>query len=85
MTDADLSAKIVSWSEEDHCFVRSCPALFYGGCHGDKPKEVFATLCDLVAETIEFYRHDGRTLPSPNATYDWANKTQAATKDFREE
>ena len=27
--------KIVEWSDEDQCYVGSCPGLFYGGCHGD--------------------------------------------------
>lgn len=24
--------KIVEWSDEDQCFVGSCPGLLYGGC-----------------------------------------------------
>ncbi len=35
MNPADRYAKIVEWSEEDQCFVGSCPGLFYGGRHGD--------------------------------------------------
>jgi len=56
--------KVVEWSTEDHCFVGSCPGLFYGGCHGDDEKRVFAELCKLVDETIELYRKEGRSLPS---------------------
>jgi predicted RNase H-like HicB family nuclease len=58
-------SKIVQWSEEDQCFVGSCPGLFYGGCHGDDEKKVFAELCSLVDEIIELYRKDGRPLPPP--------------------
>lgn len=66
--------KIVEWSEDDQCFVGSCPGLFYGGCHGDQEKEVFAELCRIVEETITLYRRDGRSLPSPTAGKDYANK-----------
>lgn len=48
--------KIVEWSDDDQCFVGSCPGLFYGGCHGDDEQRVFAELCDLVEETIDLYR-----------------------------
>lgn len=58
-------SKIVKWSEEDQCFVGSCPGLFYGGCHGDDEKKVFVELCNLVDEVIELYRKDGRPLPPP--------------------
>lgn len=57
--------KIVEWSTEDRCFVGSCPGLFYGGCHGDDEKKVFAELCALVDETVELYRRDRRPLPPP--------------------
>ncbi len=66
--------KIVEWSEEDQCFVGSCPGLFYGGCHGDQEKEVFSELCRIVEETIALYRREGRSLPSPTAGKDYANK-----------
>ncbi|MDY0169658.1 MAG: type II toxin-antitoxin system HicB family antitoxin [Thermoguttaceae bacterium] len=66
--------KIVEWSDEDQCFVGSCPGLFYGGCHGDDEKAVFAQLCDLVDEIIELYANEGRPLPPPTAGKDYANK-----------
>jgi len=47
--------KIVEWSDEDQCYVGSCPGLFYGGCHGDDEKEVFSELCELVEEMIKLY------------------------------
>jgi len=67
-------AKIVEWSNEDQCFVGSCPGLFYGGCHGDDEQAVFAQLCDLVEETIELYKQGGRPLPPPTSGKDYANK-----------
>ncbi len=66
--------KIVEWSAEDQCYVGSCPGLFYGGCHGDNEQEVFSELCRIVEETIELYRQDGRSLPSPISGKDYANK-----------
>jgi hypothetical protein len=46
MKDGARCANIVEWSDEDDCFVGSCPGLFYGGCHGDDEKAVFAELSD---------------------------------------
>jgi predicted RNase H-like HicB family nuclease len=59
--------KIVEWSEADQGFVGSCPDLFYGGCHGDDEKEVFAELCALVEEVVELYKQDGKPLPPPTS------------------
>jgi len=55
----------VEWSEEDGCDVGSYPGLFYGGCHGDDQQQVFAELCQIVEETIERIRKDGKPLPPP--------------------
>ena len=65
--------KIVEWSDEDQCYVGSCPGLFYGGCHGDDERGVFSELCELVEEMIELYENDGKPLPSPTAGKDYAN------------
>jgi predicted RNase H-like HicB family nuclease len=74
MKDSARYVKIVEWSDGDNCFVGSCPGLFYGGCHGDDEKEVFAKTCDLVDEIIELYRRDGRSLPPPTSGKDYATK-----------
>jgi predicted RNase H-like HicB family nuclease len=66
--------KIVEWSDEDQCYVGSCPGLFYGGCHGDNEGAVFVELCALVEETIELYRKARKPLPPPTAGKDYANK-----------
>jgi len=65
MTEAARYAKIVQWSDEDGCYVGSCPELFYGGCHGDDERAVFDELCRLVDETIELYHKEGKVLPTP--------------------
>ena len=66
--------KIVEWSEEDRCFVGSCPGLFDAGCHGNDEKQVFAELCETADETIELYIQDGKPLPEPTCGRDYANK-----------
>ena len=72
--------KLVEWSDEDNCFVGSCPGLFYGGCHGDDEQAVFAELCQIVEETIHVYEIEGKPLPPATSGYDWANTiTNAAT------
>ena len=68
--------KIIEWSEEDQCFVGSCPELFYGGCHGDDEKEVFNHLCQIVDETIELYHQDDKPLPKPLSGKDLINRMQ---------
>ena len=74
MNPAARYVKIVEWSDEDECFIGSCPGLMYGGCHGDNEQEVFAELCRLVDEIIAVYEEDGRPLPQPTAGRDYVNK-----------
>ena len=74
MSESARYVKIVEWSNEDQCFVGSCPGLFYGGCHGNDEKQVFAELCEIVEETIDLYAQDGKTLPPATAGKDYANK-----------
>jgi predicted RNase H-like HicB family nuclease len=74
MKEGARYAKIVEWSQEDRCFVGSCPGLFYGGCHGDDEKEVFAKTCELVDEILALYRQEGKPLPPPTCGKDYVNK-----------
>jgi predicted RNase H-like HicB family nuclease len=74
MKESAKYAKIVEWSEEDQCFVGSCPGLIYGGCHGDDEKQVFEELCSIVEEVIEIYKKDNKPLPPPTSGKDYANK-----------
>jgi predicted RNase H-like HicB family nuclease len=73
MKQAARYVKIVEWSEEDGCFVGSCPGLFYGGCHGEDEQAVFAELCRVVDETLELYAREGKPLPPATCGHDWAN------------
>ena len=74
MKESARYVKIVEWSEEDQCFVGSCPGLFYGGCHGDDERQVFAELCEIVDDTIDLYKQEGRPLPPPTSGKDYANR-----------
>lgn len=74
MKDSARYVRIVEWSEEDQCYVGSCPGLFFGGCHGDDEQEVFSELCRFVEETVALYERDGRPLLVPTAGRDYANK-----------
>jgi predicted RNase H-like HicB family nuclease len=74
MKESARYVKIVEWSEEDQCFVGSCPGLFYGGCHGDDESQVFAELCKIVDDTIDLYKQEGRPLPPPTSGKDYANR-----------
>lgn len=74
MKESARYPKIVEWSDEDQCFVGSCPGLFYGGCHGTDEKQVFEELCQMVEEMIDLYHQDGKALPPPTSGRDLANR-----------
>jgi predicted RNase H-like HicB family nuclease len=74
MKESTRYVKIVEWSEEDQCFIGSCPGLLAGGCHGSDERAVFAELCEIVDETIELYHQDGKPLPPETSGKDYANK-----------
>jgi predicted RNase H-like HicB family nuclease len=76
MSKGDKYVKLVEWSEEDSCFIGSCPELFYGGCHGNDPKAVFAELCDLIEETVVLYENENRLLPEPMSGREFVNAMQ---------
>ncbi len=76
MKKGDPYVKIVEWSDEDKCFIGSCPELFYGGCHGADAKIVFSELCDIVEDTIRLYEQDGKPLPPAMSGRDFVNAMQ---------
>jgi predicted RNase H-like HicB family nuclease len=67
MKPGDEYLKIVQWSEEDGCYVGTCPGLLRGGVHGDDEATVYRELCGVVAEAIELYKTDAKPLPPPTA------------------
>jgi predicted RNase H-like HicB family nuclease len=79
MKESARYVKIVEWSEEDQCFVGSCPGLFFGGCHGNDEQAVFSELYEIVEETIGMLMKDGKPLPPPTAGKDYANKMLSVT------
>lgn len=76
MKNANRYVKLVEWSDEDRCYIGSCPELFYGGCHGDDEREVFAELCQIVEDTLELYKSEGRELPEPLSGREFVNAMQ---------
>lgn len=76
MTKGDRYVKIVEWSEQDGCFIGSCPELFYGGCHGSDAKAVFAEHCDIVEEAIRLYEEDGKEIPPAMSGREFVNAMQ---------
>jgi predicted RNase H-like HicB family nuclease len=74
MKESARYLKLVERSEEDQCFVGSCPGLLYGGCHGDNELAAFEQLCTAVGEVIDLYKQEGKPLPPPTSGRDFANK-----------
>ena len=74
MKKSDRYLKIVEWSEEDGCYVGSCPGLIYGGVHGDDETKVYQELCQAVAEAVEIYEADGKTLPPATANKEYSGR-----------
>jgi len=66
--------KIVEWSEEDQCYVGTCPGLMLGGVHGEDETKVYEQLCQVVDEWIGIYEEDGEPLPEPTASKDYSGK-----------
>ena len=80
MKDSARYAKIVAWSEEDGCFIGRAPGLFYGGCHGDDEKAVFAALCEIVDEIVEEMKDEGTPLPPPTIGLDFEHAPPMAAE-----
>ena len=50
MKPSDRYLKIVEWSEEDGCYVGTCPGLMLGGVHGADEAKVYKELCQAVED-----------------------------------
>ena len=74
MKVSDRYIKIVEWSEEDKCYVGTCPGLMSGGVHGDDEAKVYRKLCEVVEEWIEIYKEDGEDLPETTAGKEYSGK-----------
>ena len=71
---SDRYLKIVEWSEEDRCYVGTCPGLMLGGVHGASEAKVFKELCQVVDEWIKIHAEDGDPLPPETAGKDYSGK-----------
>ena len=74
MKRSDRYLKIVEWSEEDQCYVGTCPGLMLGGVHGQDETKVYRELCQAVDEWIEIYERDGTPLPEATAGKQYSGK-----------
>jgi len=74
MKASDRFLKIVEWSEEDQCYVGTCPGLMLGGVHGDDEARVYKELSQAVDEWIEIYEKDGDPLPEATAGREYSGK-----------
>lgn len=74
MKPSDCYLKIVEWSEEDGCYVGTCPGLMLGGVHGTDEAKVYRELCQAVEEWVEIQHEDGEPLPEPTAGRDYSGR-----------
>ena len=74
MKQSDRYLKIVEWSEEDQCYVGTCPGLMEGGVHGDDEAEVYKELCQVVDEWVRIQEEDGEPLPAETASREYSGK-----------
>jgi predicted RNase H-like HicB family nuclease len=74
MKTSDRYLKIVQWSEEDGCYVGTCPGLMLGGVHGRDETKVYRDLCRVVDEWIRIHGEDRRPLPKATAKKEYSGK-----------
>jgi predicted HicB family RNase H-like nuclease len=74
MKAGDQYLKIVEWSEEDQCYVGTCPGLMLGGVHGEDEAEVYRELCEVVREWVVLHEKDGAPLPPATAGRKYSGK-----------
>jgi len=74
MKDSARYLKIVEWSDEDQCYVGSCPGVVGQCCHGDDEAAVYAELCVIVDEWIELFKRDGKPLPAATSGKKYSGK-----------
>lgn len=74
MKASDQYLKVIEWSEEDGCYVGTCPGLMLGGVHGDDEAKVYKELCEVVEEWIRIYAQEGEPLPPATAGKEYSGK-----------
>ena len=78
MSDSAKYVKIVAWSDEDQCFVGSCPGIIGPCCHGNDEVKVYRKLCQIVTEWIEMAKRDNKPLPAPTTGASFVQQLLAA-------
>jgi predicted HicB family RNase H-like nuclease len=63
MKPSDKYIKLVEWSEEDQCYIGSCPGFIGPCCHGKDEASVYKKLCKIVDEWVEIHQSEGLPLP----------------------
>jgi predicted HicB family RNase H-like nuclease len=74
MKKSDRYLKLVEWSDEDQCYVGTCPGLMRGGIHGDDEAKVYKELCEAVEEWIDLYEQDKHPLPAATSGKQYSGK-----------
>ncbi len=74
MKASDRYLKLVRWSQEDRCYVGTCPGLMLGGVHGSDEAKVYKELCQAVDEWIRIHEEDGEPLPPATAGREYSGK-----------
>jgi len=74
MKERDRYLKIVEWSDEDKCYVGTCPGLMHGGVHGRDEAKVYRDLCRVVDEWIAALKKGKRPLPPATAGKSYSGK-----------
>lgn len=74
MKVSDQYIKIVEWSEDDQCYIGTCPGLMLGGIHGKDEAKVYKELCQAVEGWIDIYKKDKEPLPAATAGKDYSGK-----------
>jgi predicted RNase H-like HicB family nuclease len=74
MKRTDRYIKLVEWSEEDQCYIGTCPGLMLRGVHGDDEISVYRDLCRAVEEWISIYEADGDPLPPSVSDREYSGK-----------
>ena len=63
MRDGARYVKRIQWSDEDQCFIGSCPGVVGPCCHGDDEVAVYRELRGIVEEWLAVIRDEGGALP----------------------
>ena len=74
MMERDSYVKLVEWSDEDQCYVGTCPGLMLGGVHGSNEFDVYKRLCEAIDGWIDIARREGAPLPKPTAGKSYSGK-----------